>query len=56
MYLFLVSAGCRRMEATALPTVESVVVDHFLLPSSAMVAVWDFRSKPRKLVWRPLGG
>ena len=56
MYLFFVSAGCRRMAATALPTVERVVVDHLLLPSSQMVAVWDFRSNSRKLVWRPLDG
>lgn len=54
MYLFLVSAGCRRMEATALPTVERVVVDHLLVPSSQMVAVWDLRSNSRKPVWRPL--
>ena len=54
MYLFSVSEGCRRMEETALPTVERVVVDHLLLPSSKIRAVWDFKSKPRKPTWRHL--
>ena len=55
-YLFAVSAGWSRMAAVARPVVAKRVKLVGVVPGPKMVAVLDWRSKPRKPSSRPLFG